>query len=120
MGAWVLYGLGTENQDLPGFTSFIGSWIYKGKKTFLVDVGPAATIPVLVKSLEVLEVSHLDAILLTHIHIDHAGGIGDLSLLFPDTPIVCHETGIQHLPIDVPLPTVVISVTKRPQEVGQQ
>ena len=85
------------DQNLPGFTSFIGSWIYKGKKTFLVDVGPAATIPLLVKSLEVLEVSHLDAILLTHIHIDHAGGIGDLSLLFPDTPIVCHENGIQHL-----------------------
>jgi glyoxylase-like metal-dependent hydrolase (beta-lactamase superfamily II) len=85
------------DQNLPGFTSFIGSWIYKGKKTFLVDVGPAATIPLLIKSLEALKISHLDAILLTHIHIDHAGGIGDLSLLFPETPIVCHEIGIQHL-----------------------
>lgn len=85
------------DQDLPGFTSFIGSWIYKGEKTFLVDVGPAATIPILVKSLETLGISHLDAILLTHIHIDHAGGTGDLSLLFPETPIVCHESGIKHL-----------------------
>ena len=85
------------DQDLPGFASFIGAWIYKGKKTFLVDVGPASTVPMLVKSLEALEVRHLDAILLTHIHIDHAGGAGDLAVLFPDTPIVCHEKGIQHL-----------------------
>ena len=85
------------DQNLPGFTSFIGAWIYKGKKTFLVDVGPASTVPVLVKSLEALGIRHLDAILLTHIHIDHAGGAGDLTVFFPDVPIICHEKGIQHL-----------------------
>ena len=85
------------DQDLPGFTSFIGAWIYKGKKTILVDVGPTATIPLLIQSLNDFGVRHLDAILLTHIHIDHAGGIGEMAALFPDTPIVCHETGIRHL-----------------------
>ena len=85
------------DQNLPGFTSFIGAWLYKKEKTILVDVGTAATIPVLVESLKALGVSHLDAILLTHIHIDHAGGIGEMAALFPDTPIVCHETGIRHL-----------------------
>jgi glyoxylase-like metal-dependent hydrolase (beta-lactamase superfamily II) len=85
------------DQDLPGFTSFIGAWIYKGKKTFLVDVGPAATVPVLVKSLEGLGIRHLDAVLLTHIHIDHAGGAGNLTEFFPDVPIICHEKGIRHL-----------------------
>lgn len=85
------------DQNLPGFTSFIGAWLYMGKKTFLVDVGPAATIPVLLNALEALEVRHLDAILLTHIHIDHAGGAGDLATHFPNTPIVCHQKGLQHL-----------------------
>lgn len=85
------------NQNLSGFTSFIGSWVYKGEKTFLVDVGPAATVPALLKSLEALEVRHIDAILLTHIHIDHAGGVGDLVSLVSGTPIVCHAKGIQHL-----------------------
>lgn len=85
------------DQDLPGFTSFIGAWIYKKEKTILVDVGPAATTPLLIQALKTLGVSHLDAILLTHIHIDHAGGIGEMAAIFPDTPIVCHETGIRHL-----------------------
>ncbi|UCD90649.1 MAG: MBL fold metallo-hydrolase [Desulfobacterales bacterium] len=85
------------DQDLPGFTSFISAWIYRGKKTILVDVGPAATIPLLVRSLNELGVKRPDTILLTHIHIDHAGGIGEMAALFPDTPIVCHETGIRHL-----------------------
>ena len=85
------------DQNLPGFTSFIGAWLYKKDKIILVDVGPAATIPVLVASLKASGVSHLDAILLTHIHIDHAGGIGEMAALFPGTPIVCHATGIRHL-----------------------
>ena len=65
------------NYKLTGFTSFIGAWLYKGEKTFVVDVGPAATVPVLLKALDELGVRRLDAVLLTHIHIDHAGGIGD-------------------------------------------
>jgi glyoxylase-like metal-dependent hydrolase (beta-lactamase superfamily II) len=84
-------------QALPGFTGFIGAWLHKGEKTFLVDVGPAATIPILLNALETLEVRSIDAILLTHIHIDHAGGIGDMVSGFPDTPVVCHAAGIPHL-----------------------
>ena len=85
------------DQAIPGFTGFIGAWFYKGEKTFLVDVGPAATIPILLNALETLDVRNIDAILLTHIHIDHAGGIGDMVSEFPDTPVVCHAAGIPHL-----------------------
>jgi glyoxylase-like metal-dependent hydrolase (beta-lactamase superfamily II) len=34
---------------------------------------------------------------LTHIHLDHAGAIGQLARQFPLTKIVCHENGIPHL-----------------------
>lgn len=82
---------------LTGFREFIGAWLYKGDKTILVDPGPKSTIPMLIQALESLGIRQLDAILLTHIHIDHAGGTGDLSARFPDTPVVCHSSGIPHL-----------------------
>jgi glyoxylase-like metal-dependent hydrolase (beta-lactamase superfamily II) len=85
------------DQELPGFTSFIAAWLYKGDKTVLIDVGPASTVPALLKILEDMGIKKLDAILLTHIHIDHAGGIGDFVSRFPDTPVVCHNSGIKHL-----------------------
>lgn len=82
---------------MPGFDHFIGAWLYKGEVTFLVDVGPAVTLPTLLQALASLRVTHLDYILLTHIHMDHAGGVGHLSANFPKTPIVCHGNGLSHL-----------------------
>ncbi len=85
------------DQDIRGFTDFIGVWLYQGEKTFLIDVGPAATVPHLLTILDHLKATRLDAILLTHIHLDHAGGIGDMAGAFPDTPICCHSAAMPHL-----------------------
>jgi glyoxylase-like metal-dependent hydrolase (beta-lactamase superfamily II) len=82
---------------LAGFDSFIGAWLYQSDATCLVDVGPAVTAPDLREALARLGVHHLDAIYLTHIHIDHAGGIGQIAAAFPETPIVVHPKGIDHL-----------------------
>src|SRR5271155_3623914 len=34
LGAWTLYGLGTENRDLPGFISFSPSLYHGGAQNF--------------------------------------------------------------------------------------
>jgi len=82
---------------IPGFEAFICSWLYKGDQVFIVDVGPAVTADDLISALQTLDVFGLDYILLTHIHLDHAGGIGEMAQAFPGTPIVCHPAGIPHL-----------------------
>ncbi len=84
-------------QNMPGFDRFVNSLVYKGEKTFLVDVGTLSSMPILLESLKALEVDHIDFILLTHIHIDHAGGAGELVKHFPDTPVVVHRKGLKHL-----------------------
>ena len=82
---------------IRGFDNFISVWLYKGKKTFIIDVGPSATSADLMTALQELAVDHLDYIFLTHIHLDHAGGIGDISSRYPQTPIICHQAGMDHL-----------------------
>lgn len=85
------------DQKLTGFSRFIGSWLYTAGPVFLVDVGPAATAPVLLDSLGRMGIDHIDAILLTHIHLDHAGAIGELSRAYPKTPVYCHPAALPHL-----------------------
>ena len=84
-------------QDLPGFDAFINAWLVTGRRNYLIDPGPAVTIKKLVSILQSLDVHHLDAILLTHIHIDHSGGIGEFSRRFPNTPVICHHRAVEHL-----------------------
>lgn len=84
-------------QDIEGFRNFIGSWVFIGDHTFLVDVGPAATVRELIESLKNLGIEKLDYVLLTHIHLDHAGGVGELTECFPEAKVVCHERAVEHL-----------------------
>jgi glyoxylase-like metal-dependent hydrolase (beta-lactamase superfamily II) len=78
-----------------GFSNF--AWLYQGKITCLIDVGPSSTAPDLLRALQELNIERLDYILLTHIHLDHAGAIGEIAEVFSQTPIVCHPTGLSHL-----------------------
>lgn len=93
-----LHCIDLDQPQLEGFTRFISSWVYQGDDcTLLVDPGPLSSIPVLLEELERLKVSGLDYILLTHIHIDHAGGTGKLLESFPAARVICHPDGIKHL-----------------------
>ena len=87
--------------DIPilmGFRKFISSWFYQGDGyNLLVDPGPLNTIPHLCGELRRIGVSHLDYILLTHIHIDHAGGAGALLKEYPQATVICHQEGICHM-----------------------
>jgi glyoxylase-like metal-dependent hydrolase (beta-lactamase superfamily II) len=86
------------DQKIEGFRKFISSWLYHHESiTFLVDPGPRSSIESLKKILEIIGVNKLDYILLTHIHIDHAGGTGKLLKYFPEAKVFCHPKGIKHL-----------------------
>jgi glyoxylase-like metal-dependent hydrolase (beta-lactamase superfamily II) len=86
--------------DLPqeGFHHFLCAWLYKDDPTvILVDPGPRSTMPALLQALEEMNIRQIDHILLTHIHLDHAGGLGLLLEHYPDAKAICHPTGIPHL-----------------------
>jgi len=84
-------------QDRPGFDHFIGAWVCKGDINIIIDVGPANSVNRLIESLIAMDLDRVDFILLTHIHIDHAGGLADFLDHFPMAKVICHSKGIRHL-----------------------
>lgn len=84
-------------QDMPGFNGFLGSWVCRDSINFLVDVGPANTAGRLIDSLTSMGLYRIDFILITHIHIDHAGALADLLEQYPMARVICHEKGMKFL-----------------------
>jgi glyoxylase-like metal-dependent hydrolase (beta-lactamase superfamily II) len=82
---------------IDGFDDFISVWVYRGEETFIVETGPSSTSGALLSALGEIGLTSPDYILLTHIHIDHAGGIGEIAAAFPGTPVVCHDMARPHL-----------------------
>ena len=60
----------------------------------LIDPGPTSCLPVL---LDALGDERPGALLLTHIHLDHAGAAGSLVQRWPDLPVYVHELGAMHM-----------------------
>jgi glyoxylase-like metal-dependent hydrolase (beta-lactamase superfamily II) len=69
----------------------IGCWQVDG---VLVDPGPESSLQTL---LAALEGEQPRAILLTHIHLDHAAATGALVRRWPDLEVYVHERGAPHL-----------------------
>src|SRR5580700_9497334 len=65
----------------------------------ILDPGPASTLETLRGQMlsRGLSVSHLDTILLTHIHLDHAGATGTLLRENPNLRVFVHSRGAAHL-----------------------
>jgi glyoxylase-like metal-dependent hydrolase (beta-lactamase superfamily II) len=69
----------------------IGCWEIDG---VLIDPGPTSSMENLI---EALGGERPRALLLTHIHLDHAGASGSMVRRWPDLPVYVHEIGAPHL-----------------------
>ena len=74
-----------------GLDRVIGAWLVDG---FLIDPGPESSVDTL---LEGLGDERPRALLLTHIHFDHAGASGVLVERWPDLRVYVHEKGARHM-----------------------
>jgi glyoxylase-like metal-dependent hydrolase (beta-lactamase superfamily II) len=81
-----------------GFQKFICSWIicYNGNNV-VIDVGPSSAVHSLIKTIKGMGIDTVDLVFLTHIHLDHAGGLGEFLRSYPMAKVVCHRKGIPHL-----------------------
>jgi len=84
---------------IPGYGKFIGAYLFQGDKNAIIDAGPTAAIPNLLQGLTELNLSpdEVDYILLTHIHIDHAGGVGTALREMSKAKVLAHSRAVPHL-----------------------
>lgn len=84
---------------IPGYEEFLGAHLFYGERKALIDVGPRVTVPKLLSALNKLDTSpkQIDYIILTHIHIDHAGGTGTAIREMSRAKVVVHSRGRSHL-----------------------
>jgi glyoxylase-like metal-dependent hydrolase (beta-lactamase superfamily II) len=70
-----------------------------GEQKFLIDPGPASTLSTLESELAArgVSIADLDAVLLTHIHLDHAGATGSLVRKNPGIKVYVHSKGAPHM-----------------------
>ncbi len=72
--------------------------IEQGRAAF-VDTGPNSAVPLLLDALGQfdLDAADVDYVFLTHIHLDHAGGAGQLMQALPNARCVLHPRGAPHM-----------------------
>ena len=65
----------------------------------LVDPGPSSTLHALESGLRAAghDLKDVKALLLTHIHLDHAGASGTLAARLPTLRVYVHERGAPHM-----------------------
>ena len=85
--------------ETGGFKNLICSYVIKGSKTILVESGPTSSVPRLVEGLKELNVNFEDVeyVAITHVHLDHGGGVGTLLKYLPNAKVIVHYRGAPHL-----------------------
>lgn len=84
----------------------LGDWermtagfLIEGPRPVLVETGSQTSVPTVQQALAEIGIGpgDLAGIAVSHIHLDHAGGVGDLAREFPGATVYVHELGARHL-----------------------
>ncbi len=82
-----------------GMEEVTAGYLITGPAPVLVETGSQSSVGTVRAALEDLGLSagDLAGLAVTHIHLDHAGGVGDLARAFPNATVYVHEKGARHL-----------------------
>jgi glyoxylase-like metal-dependent hydrolase (beta-lactamase superfamily II) len=84
---------------MAGYDGITAGYLIRGDRPCLVETGTAPSAPVVRDALAALGIGPADlaTVVVTHIHLDHAGGAGDIAAMFPAAQIAVHQRGARHL-----------------------
>ncbi|WP_067805707.1 MBL fold metallo-hydrolase [Actinomadura formosensis] len=84
---------------MAGHTGITAGYLILSDRPCLVEPGTSGSAPVVQAALREMGVGpdDLATVVVTHIHLDHAGGVGDIAKMYPRAEVVVHEKGARHL-----------------------
>jgi len=84
---------------LGGWERMTAGFLIEGERPVLVETGSQSSIATLLGALAELGLGpdDLAGVAVTHIHLDHAGGVGDIARAFPNATVYVHPKGARHL-----------------------
>jgi len=104
-------GITAIDTFMGGRARYTAAYLLEATETALVETGPGTSVEPVAAALGELGVApdQLAHIVLTHIHLDHAGGVGQLAERFPRATVWVHHRGAPHI-VD---PTRLVASTAR-------
>jgi glyoxylase-like metal-dependent hydrolase (beta-lactamase superfamily II) len=92
-------GIAGIDTYMGGVSEITAGFLLAGERPALVETGPAKVASAVAAGVTGagLDPADLAWIVVTHIHLDHAGGVGDLVRTFPNATVVVHPAGARHL-----------------------
>ncbi|HEV8571554.1 MAG TPA: MBL fold metallo-hydrolase [Actinomycetota bacterium] len=84
---------------LGGWERVTAAYLMEGPQPLLIETGSQTSAGTLVEELKALGIGpdDLAGVAVSHIHLDHAGGVGDVAKAFPQATVYVHEKGARHL-----------------------
>ncbi|MGH8903096.1 MAG: MBL fold metallo-hydrolase [Egibacteraceae bacterium] len=92
-------GVHAVDTRTAGLTKVTAGYLIDAPRPTLIECGPARSIGNVVEALASAGIgpSDLAYLVLSHIHLDHAGGAGDLAKALPSATVIVSEVGARHL-----------------------
>jgi glyoxylase-like metal-dependent hydrolase (beta-lactamase superfamily II) len=95
----VAQGITAIDTLYAGRERYTAAYLLEAREPTLVETGPTTSFEPLVAGLGRLGIGPADLahVILTHIHLDHGGGVGRVAEHYPEATIWVHERGARHL-----------------------